>query len=70
MFLQRIRAAARNLKRFPQLGALVEDMQDSNYRQVVVGSHRIIYLCRDNQIEIVRVYHGARILRQEELESD
>jgi toxin ParE1/3/4 len=69
-YLQRIKAAARRLKRFPQSGWVVMEYQDPTIREIVVGSHRIIYRYRDNIVTIMNVFHGARILRREHLESD
>jgi plasmid stabilization system protein ParE len=52
------------------MGGIVEEFKNPEIREVVVGSHRIVYRYHDNTIEIVSIFHGARILRKKELESD
>jgi toxin ParE1/3/4 len=68
--LQRIKAAAKRFKRLPQSGWIVAEFQDPTVREIVMDSHRIIYRYGDNIINIMSVFHGARILRREHMESD
>ena len=53
---------AENLANFPEIGRVVPEFQQSNLREVICRSYRIIYrLRRDEQrIDIVRFWHAAR----------
>lgn len=53
---------AEGLAQFPEIGRMVPEFQQSNLREVVYRSYRIIYRLRHPQqcIEIVRFWHGAR----------
>jgi plasmid stabilization system protein ParE len=41
--VQEIRAAASQLKSFPELGSVVEDWGRPDLRELIVGNYRIIY---------------------------
>jgi len=69
-YVQDLKAAARRLKQFPEMGGIIDEFQDPEIRELVVESHRIVYRYHDNTIEIITIFHGARILRKKDLESD
>ncbi len=47
---------------FPELGSVIREMNDPDWRQLVFRSYRIVYHINRAQglIEIVRVWHAAR----------
>jgi toxin ParE1/3/4 len=53
---------AESLADFPEIGRRVPEFLQSNLREIICRSYRIIYrLQRENErIEIVRFWHGAR----------
>lgn len=59
--VRRIRDSVRLLKRFPQRGAVVPELDNEIIREVSVGNYRIIYRLSD-RITILGVIHGARDL--------
>jgi toxin ParE1/3/4 len=50
------------LAQFPELGRIVPERGEPHIREIVVKPYRIIYRLKknENQIEILRVWHGAR----------
>jgi toxin ParE1/3/4 len=50
------------LAEFPEIGTLREDIGPS-VRVLVVGNYLVLYRARDDRVDIVRVLHGARDLR-------
>jgi plasmid stabilization system protein ParE len=45
-------------------GRIVPEFEDAQIREVIEGNYRIIYfLENENIIKIIRVYHGARLLK-------
>jgi addiction module RelE/StbE family toxin len=51
-----------SLEKFPELGRVVPERNQSSIREIVVKSYRVIYRVRKNErvVEILRVWHGAR----------
>jgi toxin ParE1/3/4 len=53
---------AENLTNFPELGRQVPEFHQPDLREIICRSYRIIYRLqhKDQKIEIVRFWHGAR----------
>jgi len=50
---------------FPQLGRVVPEINDKNYREIIKGNYRIIYRVGLNNISILIVHHGKQIFHIE-----
>ena len=59
---EKIIEASRNLKRFPNAGRVVPELDNDAIRERFVYSYRIIYRIMDNTALIVAVIHGKRLL--------
>jgi plasmid stabilization system protein ParE len=56
---QRVQMIAGNLF----LGRIVDEFNDSSIRELIEGNYRIIYKVKsDFQVDILRIYHSARLL--------
>jgi len=56
------------IKDNPRLGRIVPEINMNTIRKVFLGNYRIIYKIRNNyQLDILRVYHSARLLRPNKL---
>jgi toxin ParE1/3/4 len=51
------------LAQFPQAGRKVPEFDDKNIRELVVYSYRIIYRLQEDEVLVVAVIHGKRILQ-------
>ena len=53
---------AESLTNFPEIGRTVPEFRQLDLREIICRSYRIIYRLKrqDNQIQIVRFWHGAR----------
>jgi toxin ParE1/3/4 len=62
--VKRIRAKAGLLGQMPEMGHQLPDLPDSNYRQLISGSYRIIHRFEvgQNRIFILAVIHAARLI--------
>ncbi len=58
--VDRITARTKQISTAPELGQLVPEFKDTNIRQVIEGSYRIIYRVESQRSEILAVVHGAR----------
>lgn len=57
-----------DIKDNPRLGRIVPEINVNTIREVFSGNYRIIYKIRnDYQLDILRVYHSARLLRPNKL---
>ena len=63
--VDRITARSRQVATFPRSGQMVPEYQDSNIREVIEGSYRIIYLVASADISVLAVVHGAQLLPPE-----
>jgi toxin ParE1/3/4 len=61
--LKNIVNQTRMLARFPQAGRKVPEFDDENVRELVVYSYLIIYRLQQDEVLIVAVIHGKRVLQ-------
>ncbi len=58
---QEVEHSLDRLLRFPQLGHAIPEFPSSNFKEIIVGSHRFFYRVARDTIWIVGVWHGAQI---------
>lgn len=58
-----------SIKDFPKIGRMVPEIGQDNIREIIAKRYRIIYRISGEQIEILTVYEGHRLLRFEKLEN-
>jgi toxin ParE1/3/4 len=58
---QRIVGTVERLTRFPESGRIVPEFGDARLREVLWRNYRIVYRLSPMAVEIVTVFHGARI---------
>ena len=61
--VSKILGASRNIKEFPLIGRVVPELGDENIRERFIYSYRLVYQMRQQNILIVAVIHGKRLLR-------
>ena len=61
----RLRSATRALARQPLRGRKVPEFDNSAIRERLVSPYRIIYTVQANDIFILAVYHGRRLLPED-----
>ena len=62
MFAHRAFRATDRLVDYPRSGGIVPELDIANIRQIILGNYRLIYRIREDQVEILTVHHGARLL--------
>jgi plasmid stabilization system protein ParE len=65
LLIDRIIAAVDRLEGFPLSGRVVPEVGDESLREVIYRNYRIVYRLKPEIIEIVTVFHAARLLRLE-----
>jgi plasmid stabilization system protein ParE len=56
--------AAESLAEFPNRGHRLRDPQLSRFRELIIGSYRLIYLVEPERVLVLAVLHGHRALRR------
>ena len=52
----------------PYIGRMVPEFSKKSIREIIDGNYRIIYLVKSkSQVDILRVYHVARLLKKKNL---
>lgn len=56
-----------SLELSPEIGRIVQEIDDNQFRELIYQNYRIIYKIDYNQILILTIRHGAQILPTEEI---
>jgi toxin ParE1/3/4 len=62
---ERIVESVEQLREFPSSGRVVPEFNREDVREVFWGNYRVVYRIRTNSVDVLTVYHGARLLRLE-----
>lgn len=66
--VQNLRQSVQQLKKFPNSGRIVPELNNAKLRELVYGNYRIIYLLRESDtIDILTIHHTSRNLRFNDL---
>jgi plasmid stabilization system protein ParE len=57
----RIVDSAERLGKFPESGRIVPEFQDATLREILWRNYRVVYRYLGHRVEIVTVFHGARL---------
>lgn len=62
MFADGAFRATDRLAHYPRLGRVVPELGIDNIREIILGNYRVIYRIRQDDVQILTVHHGARLL--------
>jgi toxin ParE1/3/4 len=68
LFVSDVFQAVERLIEFPKSGRIVPELNDPVVREVILGNYRLVYRLKAKLIEMLTVYHGARLLDPTTLE--
>jgi plasmid stabilization system protein ParE len=54
---------AQVLEQYPEIGKKLKELPDSEYRELLFKSYRIIYKAYNENVYILSIYHSARLLK-------
>jgi len=57
------------LKSSPEIGRIIPEINDSQFRELIYGNYRIIYRIETKQISILTIRHGRQILPINEIKA-
>ena len=67
MFVVKIFESVESIQTFPGAGRIVPEINNPDIREIVLGNYRIIYRHSSKLVEILTVYHSARLLKPDKL---
>ncbi len=70
LFAHKIFKSVKRLHSFPESGRIVPEIGRPEIREIILGNYRIIYRINDNLVEIITVYHAARLLNISSITSE
>lgn len=70
VFADRAFCATDRLVDHPRLGRIVPELEIETIREIILGNYRIIYRIREDEVQIVTVHHGARLLNIGKMEGE
>jgi len=70
VFADRAFRATDRLIDHPHLGRIVPELEIETIREIILGNYRIIYRIQEDQIHVVTVHHGARLLNAGKIEGE
>lgn len=67
--IDKIYQKVQKLKTSKFTGRVVPEFNNPDIKEVILGNYRIVYLVKnENSLEILRIYHSARMLLEKDLE--
>ncbi len=63
-------SSARRLGNFPQSGRVIRRFARAGVREIIVRPYRIAYRVVDDEVHILKVHHGARLLHRRDIEEE
>jgi len=65
--LQKILNKTEKLKINSNLGRIVPEIMDKEYKEIIIGNYRIIFQKIENEVNILTIHHSARDLKRREI---
>ena len=60
--IDRLTRRSDDIKQFPEMGRRVPEYDRKDTREILEGSYRIIYRIKEDQIDVLAVFHGRQQL--------
>ena len=64
LLIDRLVGAIERIGAFSRSGRVVPELGDDDVREVIHGSYRFVYRLRTDAVEVLTVFHAARLLRE------
>lgn len=62
VFADRAFRVTDSLGEHSRLGRIVPELGIETIREIILGNYRIIYRIREEEVQVVTIHHGARLL--------
>ncbi len=62
LFVLDIFQTVERISKFPQSGRVVPELKNLVVREVILGQYRLVYRLKGVGLDLLTIYHGARLL--------
>jgi addiction module RelE/StbE family toxin len=69
-FVNHLIEQGESIARNPHMGRMVPEISNPEIRKLIIKKYRIVYRIHEEEIEILTVFEGQKLLRTEELETE
>ena len=66
-WIETVFSKVEQLKTSPEIGRVVPEINNSQFRELIYGNYRIIYRIEKKQISILTIRHGKQVLPIDEI---
>lgn len=70
VFVDKIFDTVERLESFPRSGRIVPEINQDRFREIIIGSYRVVYLLDDNTVNILTVFPASRLLKLPNAQGD
>lgn len=63
LFVKKIYEIVQKLREFPNIGRIVPEIDNPSIREIIFQRYRIVYRNKIDNVEILTIIHGSRLLR-------
>jgi len=67
LFATKVFDSVKRIEIFPESGRVVPEINNQWIREILLGNYRIIYRIKSDLVEILTVYHSARLLDKDSI---
>ena len=68
-WINKVFTKVEQLKSSPEIGRIVPEISDNQFRELIYGNYRIIYRIEKKQTSILTIRHGKQILPTNDIKS-
>lgn len=69
-FVKKLINTTLKLESFPEIGKIIRELPQSDYREILFKKYRIIYRIDSDKIYIITIHHSARLLENNDTFKD
>ena len=66
-WIETVFSEVEQLKASPEIGRIVPEINDNQFRELIYGKYRVIYRIERKQISILTIRHGKQVLPIDEI---
>ena len=66
-FVNQIIQKAESLKKYPKKGRIVPEFSIPEIREIIYKNYRIVYIVKEESLEILTVFDSHRLIRKDEI---
>jgi plasmid stabilization system protein ParE len=66
-YVRKLRLSVGRLRQFPYSGEVIPEIGREELREVLQGNYRIIYRVSESRVDILTVFHSARIFDERDI---